>query len=92
MKTTDYLTRKANDALQPIVDFCAENRGAMTEIQREFEKRTKQAWNRMNFSRWLHQVPDKRTEPLLGAGLVLIEIGNKVMEKHRQKAAKQPDE
>jgi hypothetical protein len=84
----DHTTARANRALQHIIKYCAENRGTMTDIQREFNRRTKQDLGHLPFVRWLHQDPAKRTEPLLGTGLLLIEVGNKIIEKRRREQAK----
>jgi hypothetical protein len=49
-------------------------------------KRTKKSWRRENIERWLHEDPEKRTQPLLGVGLLLVEIGNEYIAEVNGKA------
>ena len=46
-----------------------------------------------NFQRWLHPNPLRRKPPLFGTGLLIVEVGSKVIEKLEAeawaKAAKQ---
>jgi hypothetical protein len=65
-------TKAANTALEPLIEFVRENRGAIQELTDRLSKRTKKKWNRDNVERWLHRDPKKRVQPLLGVGLCLI--------------------
>lgn len=78
----DPVTQKISDkALMPVIRFCAANRGTISRIREEFNKRTKKEWRRDNFERWLNPSPEKRIQPLFGTGILLVEIGSKVIQQ-----------
>lgn len=85
----DIVTTKiANKQLEPIIKFAHANRGTINALQQRLTKRTKKQWRRENIERWLHEDPDKRTQPLLGVGLLLVEIGNEYIAEVNGAAAK----
>lgn len=74
-------TAYSNRALAPIIRYCAEHRGTMTAIKQAFDRKTGMDWDRINFQRWLHPNPQRRKPPLFGTGLLILEVGEKVIEK-----------
>ncbi len=84
----DPYTQKLSDkSLQPLIKFCYQNRGTITVIKKLFDRRTGKEWKRENFERWLHPLPARRSQPLHGCGLLLAEIGAKLMERSRRQPA-----
>lgn len=81
----DPITARAAEALQPIIDFCAQNPGTQALIRAELDRQTGLRWDRINIMRWLHPDPEKRVEPGLGAGLLLVEAGHEVVARERRK-------
>ena len=77
----DAATQRISDkALEPLIKYCAAHRGTITKIREVFNKRTGKEWNRDNFERWLNPDRNKRIQPLFGTGLLLSEIGRKVID------------
>ncbi len=75
MKNTKTL---AHTALKPLIDYRNENRGAVTDITNRYNAGLDAQVSRTTIERWLHPEPDKRTEPLFGAGLRLIEVWHNI--------------
>lgn len=79
-------SKVANEKLEPLIRYVHGRRGAITEVVRRLSARTKKQWRRENAERWLHPDAKKRTQPLFGVGLLLMEIGQELLAE--QEAAK----
>ena len=78
----DPVTRSvANLQLDSIIQFASQNKGTVVRIKRELDRLTGKCWRRENIERWITKSEKRRTMPGLGVGLLLIEIGNKLMKK-----------
>lgn len=75
-------TARANKELEPLIEFAAKNRGTVYEVRRRLCKRTRKTWHADNVAKWLHKDPKKRGQPLLGVGLMLVEIGDEIMREN----------
>lgn len=80
-------TKRANAELEPLITFAAENRGTIAEVRRRLDKATKKQWDPDIVANWLHKDPKKRTMPLFGVGLLLVEIGREIMAEKAVEAA-----
>jgi len=63
------------DQLQPVADYCAENRGAMADLVRAYGRlcgRADEKTVRRQVEQWLDSDEDRRVQPSLGAGLLLL--------------------
>lgn len=74
-------------AINPIASYCAANPSArgliLAELNRIAPHEGGRLWNRQQVDRYLYPA-GRRTEPLLGIGLALIEAGAAVMGKQYQ--------
>lgn len=77
-------TRIANERLKELIEFTQNTHGSIKEITKRLSKRTKKQWNRENVERWLHKDPEKRSQPLLGVGILLIQIGRELIAEHNR--------
>jgi len=75
----DRSVKVANKQLAPLIKFVHNNRGTINNLTKILSRRCGRKIRRENLERWLHQDPTKRTQPLLGVGLLLVEIGAKYM-------------
>lgn len=80
MKTTTPEAASAA-ALKPLIDHAQKHRGTIIELADVMSNRTGQKIYRQSVEKWIHPEADKRIEPKLGIGLILIEEGRKVIEK-----------
>jgi hypothetical protein len=78
-------TQFAWRALQPVIDYCRENRGAKAELVRLYEARTSSCAARPVLDAWLAQDESRRTEPKLGAGLLLLEVFEELKQTKERK-------
>lgn len=69
--------------LDPVIAYVRDNRGALIEIHRRLNQRTRKKWHLRNVFGWLHSDANKRTQPLLGVGLLLKEIGTELMAEQK---------
>lgn len=76
-------TKISNQHLEPLIKYAHANRGAMREILIRLRKRTRKRFNRENIARWLTKDKVRRTQPLFGVGLLLVEIGDDLMNELR---------
>lgn len=71
--------------LGPLIRFAAQNRGTIIRLTLAMTRRSGHPVRRHQVERWLHPDPERRTEPLLAAGLLLIEEGRKLMQAKKTK-------
>lgn len=77
-ETREGTRRFANEALAVALAFAKEHGFAciaerMQRIARRSPTGRAEVYHRQEVSQWLHADPDKRVEPKLGAGLMIIE-------------------
>lgn len=66
--------KQRSDAfLEPIVKGCLARRGMKKQLAAALSKRTGEPVPRERVERWLKTDPEKRQQPLLGSGLLLME-------------------
>lgn len=74
-------------AVAPIAHYCDRTPGAkgliLAELNRRSPNESGRPWNRQQVDRYLYPA-GRRTEPLLGIGLALIEAGATIMGKQYQ--------
>ncbi len=58
----------------------------MSDLTERLSKKTRRKWAIQKVMSWLHPDPAKRHQPLLGAGLLLLEVGKELMAEHESKA------
>ena len=59
--------------LQPVIDWCSKHRGAKSKLMRSLINHGHDVtWSMV--SGWLHTDPEKRSEPRLDVGLMMLEI------------------
>ncbi len=81
----DPLTIKlANDALAPLVEHRRKTDRFVTDLTERLSKRTRKKWAIQKVMSWLHPDPKRRHQPLLGAGLLLLEVGRELMAEHEK--------
>lgn len=78
-------TNFANRQLDPVVKYVRSTRGGVLRMLAILNRRTKKKWVRSNLERWLAVEPEKRTQPLFGVGLLLIEIADKMKQEDQAK-------
>jgi len=76
-------TLVANRKLEPVIKYVRSTPGGVLRMLAILNKRTKKKWVRSNLERWLASDPEKRTQPLFGIGLLLIEIADKMKEEDK---------
>jgi len=72
---------KANAALAFIISHAESNRGTVAELTRRLNAKVSTTITRQDVEGWLHPKKDKRREPRLGVGLLLIETGMEVIKE-----------
>lgn len=72
------LERRSNAALEPLIRHARQARGNMADIHQRFCRATKCKVARTAVERWLAEDPSKRTQPMLGAALVLLDIAKEL--------------
>ncbi len=77
-------TRLANDALAPLVAHRRKADRFVTDLTERLSKRTRKKWAIQKVMSWLHPDPKRRHQPLLGAGLLLLEVGRELIAEHEQ--------
>jgi len=65
-------TKAADEFLAPVRAWVRGNHGALTTIADAISKLAKGEIHRQTVGRWLHADPEKRNQPTLGAGLLLV--------------------
>lgn len=83
-----FTTKLAGERLMPLIKYVADNRGSTAEVQRRLKLKSGKQWNRENVQRWLHPEAKKRTQPLFGVGLLLVEIGQELLAEQTQISTK----
>jgi hypothetical protein len=78
----DRSVKVANKQLAPLIKFAHNNRGTKNKLVKILSRRCGRQIHRENLDRWLHIDPAKRTQPLFGVGLLLVEIGDEYMREH----------
>jgi len=68
-------TTVADNALDFLIAYAAENRGTIAALAERLIQRTGQQIYRQQVASWLAPDPARRTEPQLGIGLLLIHEG-----------------
>ena len=69
-------------ALEKLVKYGRRNTKIYQLIADEMTKRANAKFHRQEIAVWLHEDEERRIEPRLGAGLLLIDVGNKVAKKN----------
>lgn len=75
MKTENIERTKdvALDAMQPIIDWTRETRGGLSDLHRRVNERLKKEVPRTQFERYFAHDREKRVEPGLGVGLLILD-------------------
>ena len=73
----------SREELKPLIRYAAgpHGHGFVIQVKRELDRRTGKTWRRENVGRWLDADPETWTHPLHGAGVLVREIGIKLIEK-----------
>ena len=66
-------------AVQPLIDWCAEHPGAKTQIRIAMERQAGRSIRKENITRWMAADVVKRVEPSYGSGVLLLRIGATLM-------------
>ena len=81
--TREQLTQfKVNRRLGPLIKFVHAKRGNLTLVVKKLNRRTSDPWLRQEVENWLREDPKKRREPLLGVGLVLLDLSEKLLRRN----------
>lgn len=67
--------------LKPVRKYAATHRGAMSQIALKMSNKTGKPITRQQVEKWLCEDEQRRVEPGLGMGTLLIEIGDKLRGK-----------
>lgn len=81
MNTTDF---RWHSALAALVQYARDNRHAVATITRMMNERTGQNFLRQQVITYVHHDPNRRREPRLGVGLLLIEISRELVKGKRK--------
>lgn len=65
-------------ALDPLIDYCKAVRGATSDVLRRLNARLQTDIKRTQFEKWLIRDRARRTEPALGAGLLLLDVWREI--------------
>lgn len=65
-------TEIANEVIGPAIDYAAKNRGTMGALAERLSARLGYKVHRQLVQGWLHPDPERRIEPKLGLGLVIL--------------------
>ena len=71
-------TRHASAMLEPLIRMCREKYGLQADVVRRLNARMAAPVAPVNVSRWLHEDPAMRVEPLMGMGLLLLEVAREI--------------
>jgi hypothetical protein len=71
-------------AFLPLVKHAMAHRGSIKALAARLTRRTGKTVHRQMVEGWLNPDPDKRTEPLFGMGLVILDEGNALMKADRK--------
>lgn len=87
-------TVRANQALQPVIDWCERHYGFKAALVRRYAEKTSSCSQRALVQQWVHPDPKRRVEPKLGAGLLLLEAFRELVEelKKRQQVLRSLDD
>ena len=79
--------QRANEFLQPVIDDVngPDSYGAKSELTEDLENVTGEPVGRHKIERWLHPDPERRVQPGLGSGLLLVETWKKKRKTKRNK-------
>lgn len=81
MSTRRMTAKQRADAfLEPIVKAALARRGMKKQLAEALRKRTGEPVPRERVERWLKTDPEKRQQPLLGSGLLLLEEFGRIMQ------------
>lgn len=74
MKKTIELETKSvsDDALSFIIDYAQKNRGTVSKLTERMSKAMGRECKRQMVEAWIHPDAERRVEPRLGIGLILI--------------------
>ena len=65
-------TKAADEFLAPVRAWVRGNHGALTKLADKISDLAGGEIHRQTLGRWLHADPEKRNQPTLGAGLLLV--------------------
>jgi hypothetical protein len=74
--------QRSDEFLEPLVR-AADEYGAKEKLREAMEERTGEPVARERIERWLHRDPARRQQPLLGNGLLLMEVFEKINSKRK---------
>lgn len=77
-KPNDPFGADVLDVLDKLAEHAKAARGNLADIQRRFAALTGKQVGHVTMLRWLRENRDERVEPLLGAGLALIEVWRQI--------------
>lgn len=86
MKKITSIKQLSDNEMQPIIDFCESNLGATPRIVFLFSNGLKTPIARRTIVRWLEKLPEKRTQPLYGAGIRLKAVFETVKAEYAKKS------
>jgi hypothetical protein len=71
--------------IEPVIRYCARNRGTIKAIHELYQRKLGQPINRDSVDRWLNPHRSRRTQPLYGAGKLLLLVARRVIEEQNRK-------
>ena len=69
--------------IEIVVRFCAANRGTIKAIHEAYQRRLRTPINRDCIDRWLSPHRERRTQPLYGAGKLLLLVAARIIAEAR---------
>lgn len=75
--------RVSDEALQPLIDFVNSEPGRKAELTRRMADELGSPVHRQLVEGWVHPTPDKRVEPRMGLGIILLRVGGIMMGSRR---------
>ena len=85
-----YTKNIADDVLNDLIKFNTRNTWFSQAVAEDMGRRTGSHYFRQEISMWLNSDAKKRTEPRLGAGLLLLEVGNSIIELFKKEHENDP--
>lgn len=74
-------TQQADTALAPLIEYASHNPGTIARVTERMCKLTGKNVHRQLVESWLHVDPEKRVEPRLSTGLLLLKLWQQMKAK-----------
>jgi hypothetical protein len=83
MKKKKDLSKEISDKrLDPLAKYCENKRGAIAELTRRVNAMNGRPVARQHLEQWLKPKRSDRVQPRFGMGLILVEVGNALMQEN----------